>query len=284
MQYWYTLFTKSECKDLNEFLQEKNFTWKVISQPCFSEINEKRINIEKYKANFRNDNFKFLGLSTKSMIQNDECFKYADNFKKDFKDSYFCYCGDSPDKRHSYLTMFLKEEIICDEKYNIYISWMNNFEGLGGQKFVITPIRQKDNSVIQIADIKHKRIMPLKTYEDEQKAVNIYLDYIKNKCTIMKNKKINLNEIVNLIFEDKINKKEKKFMNLRNANIKEYFREIFIKNNGDSIYDLYMAMSSFFCNVKSNRMSKEKEDLIRYFNMVIKIHYELESFYKNFLK
>ena len=126
--------------------------------------------------------------------------------------------------------------------------------------------------------------MPLKTYEDEQKAVNIYLDYIKNKCTIMKNKKINLNEIVNLIFEDKINKKEKKFMNLRNANIKEYFREIFIKNNGDSIYDLYMAMSSFFCNVKSNRMSKEKEDLIRYFNMVIKIHYELESFYKNFLK
>jgi hypothetical protein len=50
------------------------------------------------------------------------------------------------------------------------------------------------------------------------------------------------------------------------AEQKEYIREIYIKNGGKSLYNLYMAISSYYCNYSPRR--KISDDLMFDFAMI----------------
>ena len=79
-----------------------------------------------------------------------------------------------------------------------------------------------------------------------------------------------------------IDRKKSKCVNLHLAEEKEYIREIYLKNKGSTLFDLYMAMSHYYCHYKSKFEKLSNAD-IRFDFAMCGYFYKLQD-YGNYLK
>ena len=134
-------------------------------------------------------------------------------------------------------------------------------------------------------DEQHKRIWTMgrldttSNFEQLYKEVEEYISYAQNLGEELNKKEIVLNDILKPLFE--LDWKKSKCVNLHMAEQKEYIREIYIKNGGKSLYNLYMAISSYYCNYRNFKNGKLGDDL-RFDFAMIGYFYELCN-YTNYI-
>lgn len=288
--WWERLEEKpSEKNTVNEFLEERKFTWTPISQPCYQKIGDDYIIIPNHQISVRSDNLKPIAVvkTRYKLLENNKCFSIANEFKKTYPHSKFISCGDIMNDKESYLCMILKKEIICGDEFNLYLTFTNGFDGRNATNATLSLIRSKDHSVFQFSDKNHPRIWTmgrvnvLTKFSDMRNGIENYIMYARDLCENLYEKKIVLNEIVNNIFD--INWKKNKKTNQNLAIIKEFTREIYLKNNGASLYDLFFALSNYYCNGKRLRINKLEDDK-RFQMAMIKSFYELNNYGEKILK
>lgn len=273
----------SDKNTVKEFLEEKGFTWKPISQPCYQKIGDEYKIIPNHQISVRSDNLYPIAVvkNRYKLLNNDECFKIAERFKEYYPQSKFISCGDIMKQTESYMSMILKTEIICNEEFGVWLTFTNGFDGRNAVNCTLTLIRKNDHSVFQISDKEHPRIWTLgrkninsnflRIYED----IEHYINYVKKICEKMNEKEIVLNDVVTKIFD--IDWKRKKRINRNLAIIKEYTREIYLKKNGKTLYDLFFAITSYYCNGKILRINKLGDDK-RFQMAMVKSFYELNDY------
>lgn len=285
--WWNRLKLVSEKESVEDFLNEQNFTWKIISQPCYMKVNDEYVIIPNHQVSVRSDNLRPISVikNRYRLLTNDECFKIADKFKKEYPNSKFVSCGDIMNQKESYISMLLDTIIINNDEFGIFLTISNGFDGRNAVNSTITIIRLKDNAVIQFHDKEHPRIFTMGRINIELKfqmvnqGIKKYIDYIKTICQSM-NEEITLNDVAEKIFDIDWNKKKRVNKNI--ALIKEYTREIFMKNNGKTMYDFYFALSNYYCNGKRIRVNKLQDDK-RFQMAMIKTFYELNDYGKKIL-
>ena len=111
--------------------------------------------------------------------------------------------------------------------------------------------------------------------------IEMYITYAQELCEKMKSKEIILNEVVGEIVA--IDWKKTRRVNKNLAVIKEYAREIYMKNNGKTLYDLFFAFSNYYYNYPRMRIDKLGDDKRFQFAM-IKYNYELYDYHIKMLK
>ena len=291
LSYWWQRLdvepSKTECAC--EFMKEKNFLWKVVSLPCFTCINGEYIEIPQNRVVARSDDMKPIYVVKKQykLMDNDECFQITDLFKKAYEGSKFVSCGDILNKKKSYITMLLKKTKLLNDDFLAYITVANGFDGRNAVNCALTLIREKDHAVFQLSDEHHKRIwtmgrMDIKSkFERIQKEVEEYIKYAQKTVDELNEREIDLNGTLNPLFD--LDWKKSKCVNLHMAEQKEWIREIYIKNGGKSLYHLYMAISSYYCNYRNFRNGKLGDD-IRFDFAMCGYFYELHNYINYILK
>lgn len=286
--WWQTLDFCSKKQTVTEFFKEQNFTWKILSQPCYLKVGDEFIIIPNHQVSVRSDNLKPIAVvkNRYKLLDNEECFKIADEFKKLYPQSYFSSCGDILNYKESYLSMKLKDEIICFDIFEVWLTFSNGFDGRNAVNATLTLIRKKDHCVFQLFNENIPRIWTLgrmniiKKIEEIHKGIENYIIYAKNVCEKMKVDYIYLNETVKKIFD--INLKKTNRINKNLAYVMESVREKYIKEGGKSAYDLYFALSDYFCNSKRLRRDKLADDK-RFQSAMIKYFYEVQNYAMKFL-
>ena len=286
--WWQTLDFCSKKQTVTEFFKEQNFTWKILSQPCYLKVGDEFIVIPNHQVSVRSDNLKPIAVvkNRYKLLDNEECFKIADEFKKLYPQSYFSSCGDILNYKESYLSMKLKDEIICFDIFEVWLTFSNGFDGRNAVNATLTLIRKKDHCVFQLFNENIPRIWTLgrmniiKKIEEIHKGIENYIIYAKNVCEKMKVDYIYLNETVKKIFD--INLKKTNRINKNLAYVMESVREKYIKEGGKSAYDLYFALSDYFCNSKRLRRDKLADDK-RFQSAMIKYFYEVQNYAMKFL-
>ena len=284
--WWERLETvPSEAKTVHDFMVEKNFLWKVVSLPCFTLIDGKYVKIDRHKVCARSDDMKPMYVVKKQyhLLNNEECFQIMDEFKKKYEESKFVSCGDILNQKKSYLTMSLKHIEICGDDFSVYLTITNGFDGRNAVNCTLSLIRNKDHSVLQICDDECKRIWTMGRVNSKFdidhyfNEIEIYLKSVQSLCNELNEVEISLNDFIKPMFD--LDWKKSKCVNLHVAEEKEYIREIYLKNNGKTLYDLYMAISCYFCNHKMLRNGKLGDDL-RFDSAMCGCFYELHDYEK----
>lgn len=291
MKIWWKRLeeTPSEKETVKEFLEERNFTWKILSQPCYMKIGDEYKIIPNHQISVRSDDLRPIAVvkNRYKLLDNEKCFEIADLFKQVYNQSKFISCGDIMNQKESYLSMLLKTEIIADDEFGIWVTLTNGFDGRNAVNCTLTIIRQKDHAVFQLFDKEHPRVWTMgridikSKFESIHKDIEKYVEYAKDICEKMYKTKIDLNETVNPIFE--IDWKKKRRTNKNLALIKEYAREIYMKNDGKNLYDLFFALSNYYCNGKRLRVDKLGDDK-RFQMAMVKYFYELNDYCEKLIK
>jgi hypothetical protein len=139
------------------------------------------------------------------------------------------------------------------------------FDGRNAVNCILTLVRNDDFSVFQMFDDSHPRIWTMGRvnsmigFEELCKNIDSYINYAWNLADKMASVKIDLNSVINPLFD--IDKKKSKSVNLHLAEEKEYIREIYLKNKGKNVFDLYMAMSHYYCHYKSKFEKLSNSDI-----------------------
>ena len=255
MYWWQRLDVEPSEKDnVHDFMEEKNFLWKVLTLPCYTCVNGEYIEIDRNRVVARSDDMKPMYVVKKQykLMNNEECFQVMNLFKQKYENSKFISCGDILNQKKSYLTMILKKIKICDDDFLVYMTTANGFDGRNAINCTLSLLRESDHAVFQMNDEQHKRIWTMgrldttSNFEQLYKEVEEYISYAQNLGEELNKKEIVLNDILKPLFE--LDWKKSKCVNLHMAEQKEYIREIYIKNGGKSLYNLYMAISSYYCN------------------------------------
>ena len=110
--------------------------------------------------------------------------------------------------------------------------------------------------------------------------IETYILYAKDLCEKMRAKEIVLNEVVSEIVAIDWNKTRRINKNL--AMVKEYAREIYLKNDGKTLYDLFFAFSNYYYNYPRMRIDKLGDDK-RFQLAMIKYNYELFDYHTKML-
>jgi hypothetical protein len=278
----------SEKNTVKDFLEEQNFTWKILSRPCYMKVDDEYKIIPNHQISIRSDNLRPIAVvkNRYKLLDNDKCFEIADEFKKVYPQSKFVSCGDIMNQKESYLSMILKKEIINNDEFGVWITFTNGFDGRNAVNATLTLIKSKDHTVFQLFDKEHPRVWTMGRIDIKSKFQTIYrdiekyIDYAKELCENMNKIEVNLNECVNSIFE--ISWKKKKRTNKNLAFIKECVREIYIKNNGKNLYDLFFSFSDFYCNGKRFRTNKLGDDK-RFQMAMVKYFYDLHDYWQKIL-
>ena len=290
MKIWYERLNEipSEKNTVMEFLEERNFTWKILSQPCYQKVGDEYKIIPNHQISVRDDDFQPIAVTKNryKLLSNDKCFEIANEFKRIYPFSKFVSCGDIMNNKESYLSMFLNEELICDDEFGVWLTISNGFDGRNAVNATVTLVRNKDNSVFQFFEKNIPRVwtlgrMDMNRYFDRVcEGIDGYVAYAKDLCCKMNEIKISLNEVMNKLFDD-INWKNNKRFNRNLAMIKECVREIYLDNKGDTEYDLFFALSNYYCNGKRIRCDKLEDDkrfqlaMIKYFYDLYKYHVKM---------
>lgn len=284
MKYWFQRLEvePSSCIDVNDFLKEQNFTWDIIKLPIYRELGGDYLPIKKYSFSARSDDYTILGIVKPKykLLSNKECFEIANDFKNQYSDFTFISCGDILNRKRSYITIKLKNEIIADDEFDIYLTIVNSFDGRGAVNCTLTPIRKKDHAVFQIFNKDIKRTWTMSRLDIKKKfniicnEIEQYIKFMKNICNFMKNKQIDFNEIMNPLYN--FDWLKRKCVNRHMAESKGYIKDIYNKNKGNNLYDLYFAISSYYCNLKGLRQGKLGDDK-RFESAMIGYFYDLHD-------
>ena len=288
--WWQKLDTlPSEKETIHDFMEEKDFLWKVVSLPCYTCVNGEYIEIDKNRVVARSDELKPMYVVKKQykLMDNEECFQIMNLFKEKYKESKFVSCGDILNRKKSYITMMLKQVKICNEDFLVYITTTNGFDGRNAVNCTLTLMRIYDHAVFQMSDDTHKRIWTMgrkdttSKFEQVYKELEEYIVYAQNLAEKLNKKEIVLNDVVNPLFQ--LDWKKSKCVNLHLAEQMEYIRQIYMKSGGKSLYHLYMAISSYYCNYHNIRVGKLYDDL-RFDFAMIGYFYELNNYMDYILK
>lgn len=291
MKYWYERINvePSSCNTVKEFLDEKNFNWEITRLTAYRQLGSEYFPITKYAFSARSDDYTILGIVKPKykLLNNKDCFEIADNFKKKYNDSKFISCGDILNRKRSYLTMKLKSEIIENDMFDFYLTIVNSFDGRGAVNCTLTPIRRNDNSVFQLfnKDIKRtwtmSRLDIKKSFDEICTEIENYIIFMKNICNYMNRRKIDFNHVMNPLYD--IDWLKRKCINRHLAESKGHIKDIFVKNKGSTLYDLYFAISSYYCNIRGIRQGKLGDD--KRFNFaMIGYFYELHDLSERMLQ
>ena len=280
--------TPSDKRTVKEFLDERNFNWKILSLPCYMEVDGKFVRIPNHQISARSDTKRAISVvkGRLHLLDNEECFSIGNLFLEEFPSAKFVSCGDIMDEKESYLLILLKKEVVCGDEFGFWLTISNGFDGRNAANCALTMIRIKDHTVFQMSDLEHERIWTMSRIDVEVKyefiveRVKNYIDWAKLMCEKMKLKKIELNEAIAPIFD--IDWRKKKRVNKNLALIKEWTREIYLKSGGKSLYDLYFSLSNYYCNGKRLRVDKLEDDK-RFQMAMIKRFYELYDYGKKML-
>lgn len=267
--YWWERIdiAPSEKTNVHDFMEEKQFTWKVISLPCFAFVDGKYVEINRHRVCARSDDYNpmFVVKKQYKLLSNEDCFQIMNKFKEAYAESKFVSCGDIVNQKKSYLTMLLKKIKLCSDEYSVYLTVTNGFDGRNAVNCTLTLMRDFDHAVFQVSDSKHERTWTLGRMNIESKfdfihnEIERYLEYADKICREMISVKITLNDVLNPMFA--LNWKKSKSINLHMAEEKEYIREIYLKRKGKNIYDLYLAICSYYCNFRQKRNGKLGDDI-----------------------
>ena len=150
----------SEKNTVKDFLEEQNFTWKILSQPCYMKVDDEYKIIPNHQISIRSDNLRPIAVvkNRYKLLDNDKCFEIADEFKKVYPQSKFVSCGDIMNQKESYLSMILKKEIINNDEFGVWITFTNGFDGRNAVNATLTLIKSKDHTVFQLFDKEHPRV------------------------------------------------------------------------------------------------------------------------------
>lgn len=287
--YWWQRLDvePSEKDNVHDFMEEKNFLWEVLTFPCYTYVNGKYIEIDRNRVVARSDDMKPMYVVKKQykLMNNEECFQVMNLFKEKYENSKFVSCGDILNQKKSYLTMILKKIKICDDDFLVYVTTANGFDGRNAINCTLSLLRESDHAVFQMADEQHKRIWTMGrldttlNFDQVYKEVEEYIKFAQDLGEELNKKEIVLNDILKPLFE--LDWKKSKCVNLHMAEQKEYIREIYIKNGGKSLYNLYMAISSYYCNYRNFKNGKLGDDL-RFDFAMIGYFYELCN-YTNYI-
>ena len=286
--WWQKLNFCSEKETVKDFFEEQNFTWKILSKPCYLKVGDDYVVIPNHQVSVRSDNLKPIAVvkNRYKLLNNDECFEIADEFKKLYPNSYFSSCGDILNYKESYLSMKLKEEVICFDIFEVWLTFSNGFDGRNAVNATLTLIRKKDHCVFQLFNEHIPRVWTLgrmkmtRKIEQVHKGIEDYIDYARTVCEKMKVDYIYLTETLKVMFG--ITMKNTKRVNKNLAYVMESVREKYIKEGGKCAYDLYFALSDYFCNSKRLRQDKLADDK-RFQSAMIKYFYEVQNYAMKFL-
>ena len=278
----------SEKRTVKEFLEERNFTWKPISQPCYQKVGDEYKVIPNHQISVRSDNLYPIAVvkNRYKLLTNEECFSMANRFLEIYPNAKFISCGDIMNFSESYLSMILKTVSICDDEFGVWLTFTNGFDGRNATNVTVSLIRIKDYNVFQYFDENHPRIWTMgrvnvKTdFIHIHEDVEMYIKYAQELCEKMKSKEIVLNEVVGEIVA--IDWKKTRRVNKNLAVIKEYAREIYMKNNGKTLYDLFFAFADYYHNYPRMRIDKLGDDK-RFQLAMIKYNYELYDYHTKML-
>jgi len=290
MQLWWKRLQESpsETNTVKEFLEERNFTWQILSQPCYQKVGNEYKIIPNHQISVRSDNLQPIAVTKTryKLLNNDECFSMANRFKEIYPQSKFVSCGDIMNCAESYMSMILKTVNICNDEFGVWITFTNGFDGRNATNVALSLIRVKDHSVFQFFDDEHPRIWTLgrvnvrTDFIHIHEDIELYIKYATELCERMNKIEIILNDVVSEIVE--IDWKKTRRINKNLAIVKEYTREIFMKNNGKSLYDLFFAFSDYYHNYPRMRIDKLGDDK-RFQLAMIKYNYELYDYHKKLL-
>ena len=108
MEIWWKRLEEvpSEKETVKEFLKERNFTWKILSQPCYMKIGDEYKIISNHQISVRSDDLRPIAVvkNRYKLLDNDKCFEIADKFKSHYSQSKFISCGDIMNQKESYLS------------------------------------------------------------------------------------------------------------------------------------------------------------------------------------
>lgn len=276
--------TPSETTKEKEFLKEKNYTWKIISKPCYQKIGDEFVIVPNHQISVRSDNNRPISVIKNrfKLLNNERCFEIADKFREVFIDSKFVDCGDLMNQKESYLTMLLKTEKICKDDFEIWLTFTNGFDGRSAVNCTLTLMRKNDHAVFQMFDKSNPRVWTLGRMNIKSKfnlvyeGIGNYITYAKKMIKKLYEKEINLEQCLNPILNIEWKTKGVR-LNKNLAVIKESVKEIYYKNNGSTLYDLFFALSSYYCNQKRLRNNKLDDDR-RFQLAMVKYFYELYEY------
>lgn len=288
MTYWWErLKNESDAESVIEFMRESDFLVNVSVLPVYVYIDGDYVEIPNHRVCVRKGKPLYVVKKRFRLLKDDECFKILDLFKSVYPGSKFISCGDMLNGKKSYMIMKIDKINICGDEFSEYLTVTNGFDGRNAVNCILTLVRKKDNSVLQISDDLHKRIWTMGRidvslkFEMVKKEIENYLSYVRDMCLRMNNTEIILNDVINPMFS--LDWKKTKTVNKNLAEEKEYIREIYMKNNGKSLYDLYFAMSSYYCNYKLKRNGKLGDD-IRFDFAMCGYFYKLHDYEKYLIK
>lgn len=290
-KYWWERLnvSPSEKENVHDFMEENNFLWEVVTLPCYTLINNEYVQINKHKVCARSDDLKpmFVVKKQYKLLNNEECFQIMNKFKEQYSESKFISCGDILNQKKSYITLLLKTIKICNDEFLVYVTVTNGFDGRNAVNCTLSLIKKNDHSVFQLFDDMHKRIWTIcrldTTIDFDSLCIDIdkYIEYAKEISNTLNKKEIDLNNFIKPMFD--LNWKKSKCINLHIAEEKEYIREIYLKNKGKTLYDLYMSISHYYCNHKLIRNGKLGDDL-RFDLAMSGYIYELNDYAKYIIK
>ena len=290
MKLWWKRLqeTPSEKRTVKEFLEEKEFTWKPISQPCYQKVGDEYKVIPNHQISVRSDNLKPIAVvkNRYKLLDNQKCFSIANRFLEIYPQAKFVSCGDIMNFTESYLSIILKTITICEDEFEVWLTFTNGFDGRNATNATVSLIRTNDHSVFQYFDERHPRIWTMGRVNVKTDFIHIHEDietyilYAKDLCEKMKAKEIVLNEVVSEIVAIDWNKTRRINKNL--AMVKEYAREIYLKNDGKTLYDLFFAFSNYYHNYPRMRIDKLGDDK-RFQLAMIKYNYELFNYHTKML-
>ena len=290
MKLWWKRLEEepSEKRTVKEFLEERNFTWKPISQPCYQKVDDEYKVIPNHQISVRSDNLYPIAVvkDRYKLLTNEECFSMANRFLEIYPNAKFISCGDIMNFSESYLSMILKIVSICGDEFGVWLTFTNGFDGRNATNATVSLIRIKDHNVFQYFDKNHPRVwtmgrVNIKTdFIHIHEDIEMYIKYAQELCEKMKSKEIILNEVVGEIVA--IAWKKTRRINKNLAFIKEYAREIYMKNNGKTLYDLFFAFADYYHNYPRMRIDKLGDDK-RFQSAMIKYNYELYNYHTKML-
>ena len=290
MKLWWKRLEEepSEKRTVKEFLEERNFTWKPISQPCYQKVNDEYKVIPNHQISVRSDNLYPIAVvkDRYKLLTNEECFSMANRFLEIYPNAKFISCGDIMNFAKSYLSMILKTVLICGDEFGVWLTFTNGFDGRNATNATVSLIRIKDHNVFQYFDENHPRVWTMGRVNVKTDFIHIhediemYIKYAQELCEKMKSKEIILNEVVGEIVA--IDWKKTRRVNKNLAVIKEYAREIYMKNNGKTLYDLFFAFADYYHNYPRMRIDKLGDDK-RFQSAMIKYNYELYDYHTKML-
>lgn len=290
MKLWWKRLEEepSEKRTVKEFLEECNFTWKPISQPCYQKVGDEYKVIPNHQISVRSDNLYPIAVvkDRYKLLTNEECFSMGNRFLEIYPNAKFISCGDIMNFSESYLSMILKTVSICGDEFGVWLTFTNGFDGRNATNATVSLIRIKDHNVFQYFDENHPRVWTMGRVNVKTDFIHIhediemYIKYAQELCEKMKSKEIILNEVVGEIIA--IDWKKTRRVNKNLAVIKEYAREIYMKNNGKTLYDLFFAFADYYHNYPRMRIDKLGDDK-RFQLAMIKYNYELYDYHTKML-